>query len=50
MWMKHDNDELFHEHLEQILFCKKLSKINKIQEIYVGLLRTIHHMKCSSYT
>jgi hypothetical protein len=31
------------------LYCKKLKKI-KIEEIYVGLLWTIHHMKCSSYT
>jgi hypothetical protein len=31
-------DELFHEHLQQVLFCKKLNKGNRIQEIYVGLL------------
>jgi hypothetical protein len=43
-------DELFHEHSQQVLFCKNLNKRNKIQEIYVGLLWTIHHMKCSSYT
>jgi hypothetical protein len=48
MWMKMIMDELFHEHLQQVLFCKKLKK-NKIQEIYVGLLWTICHMKCSSY-
>jgi len=31
-------DELFHEHSQQVLFCEKLNKRNKIQEIYVGLL------------
>jgi hypothetical protein len=30
-------DELFHEHSQQVLYCKKLKKI-KIEEIYVGLL------------
>ncbi len=42
-------DELFHEHLQQVLLCKKLNKKNKIQKVYVGLLRTIRPMKCSSY-
>jgi hypothetical protein len=31
-------DELFNKHLQQVLFCEKLNKINKIQEIYVDLL------------
>jgi hypothetical protein len=31
-------DELFHEHSQQVLFCKKLNKKNMIQEIYFGLL------------
>jgi hypothetical protein len=44
--LKMTMDELFHEHSQQVLYCKKL----KIEEIYVGLLWTIHHMKCSSYT
>jgi hypothetical protein len=43
-------DEFFHEHSQQVLFCKKMNKRNRIQEIYVGLLWPICHMKCSSYT
>ncbi len=31
-------EELFHEHSQQALFCKKMNKTNKIQEIYVSLL------------
>jgi hypothetical protein len=42
-------DELFHEHSQLVLFCKKMNK-KRIQKIYVGLLWPISHMKCSSYT
>jgi len=49
MWKKMTIDELSHEHSQQVLFCKKMNKRNKIQEIYVSLLWTIRHMKCSSY-
>jgi hypothetical protein len=38
----------FHEHSQQVLFCKNLNKRNMIQENYVGLLWTICHMKCSN--
>jgi hypothetical protein len=39
LWMKNDNGWTF-----ALGYIPK-----KIQEIYVGLLWTIHHMKCSSY-
>jgi hypothetical protein len=38
MGMKMTMDELFHEHSQQVLFCKKMNQKNRIQEIYVGLL------------
>jgi hypothetical protein len=48
--MKMIMDELFREHSQQVLFCKKLKKRNRIQYIYVSLLWTICHMKYSNYT
>jgi hypothetical protein len=36
--MKMIMDELFREHSQQVLFCKKLKKRNRIQYIYVSLL------------
>jgi hypothetical protein len=44
MWMKNDNGWFFHEH-----FARRYIP-NKIQYIFVVLLWTIQHMKCSSYT
>jgi hypothetical protein len=39
-------DELFHEHWQQICFCKKLNKRIKMEKNYVGLFWKIEHMKC----